>query len=89
MSRSPIPGNKESVFKKSWRQVCIYSFPKITLEHFTKSQTKTPLEAEEDIEILRFLELGYGVRMVEMSGDSIAVDNPADITKVVNKLNEK
>ena len=27
MSRAPIPSNKKQTFIKSWRQVCIYSFP--------------------------------------------------------------
>ena len=28
MSRSPIPGNKKSIFKKAYRQVCAYVFPR-------------------------------------------------------------
>jgi 3-deoxy-manno-octulosonate cytidylyltransferase (CMP-KDO synthetase) len=40
------------------------------------------LEEIEDIEILRFLELGFEVRMVQMSNQSIAVDTPADVVRV-------
>ena len=40
------------------------------------------MENFEDIEILRFLEAGYKVKMVKLSGKSMAVDVPEDIKKV-------
>jgi 3-deoxy-manno-octulosonate cytidylyltransferase (CMP-KDO synthetase) len=88
MSRSAIPGNKAAAFVKAWRQVCIYAFPFEALKTFAASNGKTPLEAEEDIEILRFLELGYEVRMLELSSESVAVDNPEDLGEVLARLNE-
>lgn len=88
MSRSAIPGNKGETFVKGWRQVCIYAFPHDALKAFAACKTKTPLEAEEDIEILRFLELGYEVRMIGLSDVSVAVDNPEDLTEVLTRLNE-
>jgi 3-deoxy-manno-octulosonate cytidylyltransferase (CMP-KDO synthetase) len=86
MSRSPIPGNKSNKFSLSYRQVCAYAFPKKALKEFSKSKGKTLLENEEDIEILRFLELGYEVRMIEMSNVSIPVDHHEDLQKVIQKL---
>ncbi|UAM96628.1 3-deoxy-manno-octulosonate cytidylyltransferase [Polaribacter litorisediminis] len=88
MSRSPIPGNKCEEFKMAWRQICIYAFTKPALQAFVAENTKTPLEAEEDIEILRFLELGYEVRMIPLSKDSIAIDLPEDVERVLKKLKE-
>ena len=88
MSRSPIPGNKQGNFRKSWRQICVYGFPKQSLLSFFEFDKKTTLEQEEDIEILRFLELGYDVRMVELSSDSIAVDTAEDAEKVRNYLKD-
>ncbi|OYU85082.1 MAG: 3-deoxy-manno-octulosonate cytidylyltransferase [Flavobacterium sp. BFFFF2] len=88
MSRSPIPGNKKNEFQKSWRQVCIYGFPKSALEAFVSVTEKTPLENEEDIEVLRFLELDFTVKMLPMSNDSIAVDTPEDIHKVIHRLTQ-
>lgn len=87
MSRAAIPTNKKFGFEKAWKQVCIYAFPKDSLAAFSGT-TKTPLEAIEDIEVLRFLELGYGVQMIPLSGKSIAVDVPEDIEKVEAYLNE-
>lgn len=86
MSRNPIPGNKNGDFVKSWRQICIYAFPKKLLQEFYSVKEKFILEKEEDIEILRFLEMGYEVRMVELSSDSIAVDFPEDLIRVHKRL---
>lgn len=82
ISRSPIPGNKNNEFKKSWRQICVYAFPQKSLQHFASLNSKTILENDEDIEILRFLELGYEVRVIELSSNSIAVDTPEDANRV-------
>lgn len=86
MSRSPIPGNKKADFVKAWRQICVYAFPKESLQLFAQQQKKTDLEEQEDIEILRFLELGFEVRMIPLSSDSIAVDTPEDVEKVIDEL---
>jgi len=90
MSRAPIPGNKNNEFNESFRQVCIYGFPKWALQKFKSQSSKTQFENIEDIEILRFLELGFEVEMLEMSNESIPVDYPEDVKKVIAKLeNEK
>ena len=81
MSRGPIPSNKALEFRKAWRQVCAYSFPRKALIDFTKTKNKTPIELLEDIEILRFLENGYKVKMIKMSNKSLAVDNNEDLEK--------
>lgn len=82
MSRGAVPTSKKLEFHFAWRQVCIYAFPRTALAAFTAHGRKTPLEAIEDIEILRFLELGWPVRMVRVSSDSIPVDNPEDVARV-------
>lgn len=86
MSRGAIPNNKKDKFIKAYKQVCIYAFPKKALLEFASETKKTELEDIEDIEILRFLELGYDVKMIQLSNDSIAVDVPEDIDKVLLKL---
>ena len=42
-----------------------------------------------NLEILTFLELGYEVRMIPLSSDSIAADVPEDVNKVKLKLRKK
>ncbi|MCM3150858.1 3-deoxy-manno-octulosonate cytidylyltransferase [Priestia megaterium] len=86
MSRGTIPNNKNNEFLKAWRQVCVYAFPRNALKSFNEKKEKTPLESLEDIEILRFLELGHEVRMIKLSNQSIAVDNPSDVQKVITEL---
>ena len=81
MSRGPIPSNKALEFNKAWRQVCAYSFPRKALFDFANTKNKTPIESLEDIEILRFLEKGYKVKMIKMSNKSLAVDNNEDLEK--------
>jgi 3-deoxy-manno-octulosonate cytidylyltransferase (CMP-KDO synthetase) len=88
-TRAPAPGNKEATFQGGSKQVCIYSFSAASLEAFTAQQEKTPLESIEDIEILRFLELGLEVRMVQVSGSSIAVDHPEDVTRVIAAMRKR
>jgi 3-deoxy-manno-octulosonate cytidylyltransferase (CMP-KDO synthetase) len=86
MSRQPIPGNKAGEFKFAYRQVCAYAFPAASLKIYKGQTSKTPLEQEEDLELLRFLELGYPVNLIEMSKNSIAVDHPEDLLKVIERL---
>lgn len=86
MSRSPIPGNKIDKFQKSWKQICIYGFSKKSLLDFSKKTFKSELEEQEDIEILRFLEIGYEVQMIKLTGNSIAVDTPEDVERVKSML---
>ena len=63
------------------RQVCIYAFPRNAILEFGRQKVKTRLEAIEDIEILRFLEIGNDVRMVEVKGSPVAVDTPEDLER--------
>ena len=86
MSRAPIPTNKQHGFVSAMKQVCIYGFTRDALVAFAARHEKTPLEAIEDIEILRFLELGFDVRMIEVSDSAIAVDVPEDVARVERAL---
>jgi len=86
MSRAGVPTNKLHGFVTAKRQVCAYAFPRAALQAFSEITEKTPLEAIEDIEILRFLELGWEVRMIPMSDNSVAVDNPEDVIRAEAKI---
>lgn len=89
MSRAGIPGNKSGTFTGGWKQVCIYAFSRRALEIFASQARKTPLEEQEDIEILRFLELGFEIRMVKLAQSSIAIDTPEDREKVLKVLHDR
>ena len=70
---------KDNVMK----QVCIYAFSKKQLQQFYDTK-KTPLEKYEDIEIVRCIEKGIKVKMLEVDKISYAVDYHEDI-KVIEK----
>ncbi len=85
MSRSPIPGFKsgEAKLGELKRQVCIYGFSKDDLNFIKSNQIKQYLEYCEDIEILRFIENKKKVLMFECNSNSISVDIPEDLEKVI------
>src|ERR1017187_681603 len=89
MSRSPIPGSKAPAKIQACRQVCIYGFPPAALEVFASTGAKTPLEQLEDIEILRFLELGYEVQMIPLSTSSFSVDLPQDVLTAERLISQR
>lgn len=86
MSRSPIPLSKNNQFHFAYKQVCIYAFSKEHLEFFAAHTNKSKFEEVEDIEILRFLEGGISVQMIEVVTSSIAVDIPEDVISVVKVM---
>jgi len=86
ISRNTIPGTKNGNGVNPKKQVCIYGFNREHLSEFAKMGKKTPLEFEEDIEIIRFLEMGHKVKMVMLDSDSHAVDYPEDIDRVENLI---
>lgn len=88
MSRVALPGFKDAKYAPSRykKQVCIYAFTREELSTFRNFGRKSQLEYSEDIEILRFLELGKTIRMVETQPGSLAVDVPDDVAKVEEAL---
>lgn len=82
-SRSPIPHIHEGTFEDApvYHQVCVIPFEREFLFEFT-DMAETELEQTESIDMLRLLENGYDVRMVETERDTYPVDTPEDHEKV-------
>lgn len=82
-SREPIPTRNVTGWDglPAFKQVCIIPFTTQGLDLFTRLEP-TPLEKAESIDMLRFLEHGYPVRMVETSHNVQAVDTPVDLAAV-------
>ena len=87
MSRLPIPFSNSDSTPHFKQQIPVYGLTKKALDVFSK-QSKTLNEQYEDVELLRFIDLGYKIKMQETTVDSIAVDVPSDIQKVENFLNQ-
>jgi len=91
MSRVALPGYKDpkNAPERYKKQVCIYAFTGEELDAFYHFGRKSELEHCEDIEILRFLELGKRILMVETQPGSLAVDVPEDVAGVEAALKRK
>ena len=91
ISRQPLPGFKDPKYtsKVYYKQVCIYAFNREELLTFGNFGRKSKLEESEDIEIIRFLEWGKKIRLVETQSGSLAVDEPKDVEKVEEILKNK
>lgn len=91
MSRSPLPAFKEpkNAPLRYMKQVCIYGFSREELLAFASLKRKSIIESSEDIEILRFLELGRRIFMYECAPGSLAVDVPGDVEKVEELLKRR
>ena len=62
-------------------EVCIMPFTKESLQLYTELPMY-PLEEKESIDMLRWLENGYKVKIVESPFETYSVDVPSDIEKV-------
>ena len=92
ISRSLIPGSKKTIKNKSYfKQVCIYAFNKKELNSFFSLKKKSEIEEMEDIEILRFFDLGVKIKMIKLNSNSVAVDEIGDVKKAekILKLRQK
>ena len=81
ISRALIPSSKKSKIHFN-KQVCIYAFNKMELTKFSAMKKKSTLEKLEDIEILRFFDLGIKIKMIKLKSKTLAVDIKSDIKKV-------
>ena len=85
MSRFPIPFSKSLEFPNYKKQVAVYVFSGHALKLFEqsfKTHGKGVNERFEDIEILRFIDMGEKVKMLECCYDSLSVDEPCDVELV-------
>ena len=65
--------------------MCVFGFTREALLEFSALEP-TPLEVVESIDMLRYLEHGRPVHLVETDSDTHAVDVPSDIPIVARAL---
>ena len=82
-TRSPIPATDFASGERPafYKQVCVIAFRRGFLAELA-SLPQTPLERAESIDMLRALEHGRRVRLVETQVETHAVDTPADLRLV-------
>ena len=83
ISREPIPSQKmteDSDYLKL-KQLGIVAFRSDFLQVFARLEP-SPLEQIEGVDMMRAVEHGYRVRMVETTGPMIGVDVPRDVERI-------
>lgn len=91
LTRSAAPFPKGNIDVKYYKQVCVYGFTPQALKFYCEYGTKygkAKIESVEDIEILRFIENGYRVQYIEVDSETIAVDTPNDLQRVIQYVKE-
>ena len=88
-SRQPIPTDRILGPDRIplLKQVCIIPFRRDALLTYARLEP-TPLEQSESIDMIRFLEHGHKVRMVETDFDTHAVDTPQDLERVQEMMRD-
>lgn len=87
ISREPIPSSKKAASDDyvKRKQLGIIAFRHEFLNLFAKLPP-TPLEQIESVDMMRAVEHGYRVRMVETAGTMLGVDVPGDVQRAETLL---
>lgn len=88
ISRSPIPypkGSLEFTYKK---HVGVYAYNKKALDFYHKTKRGIN-EKIEDIDLLRFIENNIVVNMINFDCETLSVDTPKDLEKVVEIVKKR
>lgn len=91
-SRAQIPTSffarpPEAATTPVFKQVCVIPFRRAALREFARMKP-TPLERAESIDMLRIIEHGGSVRIVETRADTHAVDTPEDLRLVESLMRD-
>ena len=82
LSREPIPSKRRfGADVPMWRQLGIILFRRDALLTYTKLEP-TPLEIIESVDMNRFIEHGYAIKLAEATHPTKAVDTPEDLAEV-------
>ncbi|WP_022768235.1 3-deoxy-manno-octulosonate cytidylyltransferase [Butyrivibrio sp. NC2007] len=84
-SRSPIPYND---YTKSYRVLGIYGYRRDFLIAFKKLGLSPLEKAEKGVEMLRAMQAGYKVKLIDTTYHTIGVDLPEHIKLVEDKMKE-
>jgi len=84
-SRSPIPNHEQKNNYYGYKQICVIPFRKSFLYKYLFLR-ETELEKKESVDMMRILENGHKVRLVEIKRETFPVDTPKDLRKVSKLL---
>ena len=85
-SREPIPSRKKGILDVPMKkQVCVIPFTRDFLLEYNKMEP-TPLEIIESVDMMRILENGMKIKMVDTKYETKAVDTKEDLDRVVEMM---
>ena len=84
-SRQAIPYPKGRVGVDYYKQICVYAFTKEMLLKY-RNMVQSRNELIEEIELLRYIENGIPVKMIEVFEETVSVDVPSDVIRVCKLL---
>ncbi|QLG47849.1 3-deoxy-manno-octulosonate cytidylyltransferase [Natrinema halophilum] len=86
-TRAPIPYLRSTGYGSVpvFHQVCVVPFERELLRKYTQLE-ETPLEAAESIDMLRLLEHGHPVHVVETDRETYSIDSPEDHERVSERM---
>ena len=85
-SRCPIPYNR-GVNEPYYKHIGLYVYRKDFLLNYS-SMPVGPLERAESLEQLRALENGHRIRVIETQYESLGVDTPEDLDRVIQLISQ-
>ncbi len=87
-SREAIPSRKKSILNVPMKkQVCVIPFTRDFLLEYNE-MTPTPLEIIESVDMMRILENGMNVKMIETKYITKAVDTSDDLNRVCKMMKD-
>lgn len=87
-SRSPVPYPQKSTQYRFKKYVGVECFNKLALDFYVGNEP-TPIEVIEDIGSIRFLEHGIRIHYTQVESESLSVDTPKDLNKIINVMKER
>ena len=80
-SREPVPTRSKTIDIPMKKQVCVIPFTRNFLLEYTE-MSPTPLEIAESVDMMRVLEHGLKVKMVQTTYHTYPVDTESDLKRV-------
>ena len=84
-SRSVIPYPRNKEVKSYKKHIGMYAYTASVLQAISQL-TPSELEKFESLEQLRWLEEGYTLHMIETQVETLGVDSPEDVQKIISQL---
>ncbi len=86
-SRSPIPYQREKRTPLGYQHIGIYGFRTETLPELA-DLSQSPLEEQEGLEQLRWIENGYRIRIAISKAHQPGIDSPEDLERARKELSK-